>query len=297
MITVNKKLLEFGSYPNRESIVPTDFMKDLDKDAKVLVEFKYAGDCPDQDLLRLLFILGHLAINGYHYKLIIHYMPYSRMDRSQNGSCFSLLHICKAIGSFVTSLDSVYVVEPHSAETLKNLRLFSSGTVNAVSIVARGLASRILQENPDIAVICYPDKGARERFTHDFKNVETIYAEKVRDFDTGEIKGLDIISDTDLTGKSVLILDDLCVKGGTFYYTAEELRKRGATAIFLGVCHLEFAVENGEIIKADSSVNKIYATDTMLTPSARQVLEAHEKVHLYSIEDFSAYKEVEELLQ
>ena len=66
-----------------------------------------------------------------------------------------------------------------------------------------------------------------------------------------------------LSGATVLIVDDLCSRGDTFYHTANRLREAGAAAVFLAVCHMEQNVVTGELVKDTSPINRVYCTDTM----------------------------------
>ena len=86
---------------------------------------------------------------------------------------------------------------------------------------------------------------------------------KKRDWKTGKILGLDVVSDTDLTGKKVLIVDDICSAGGTFKFSAIKLKELGATDVALYVSHCEDNIQNGDLLKTDL-ISKIYTTDTIL---------------------------------
>ena len=63
-----------------------------------------------------------------------------------------------------------------------------------------------------------------------------IRADKIRDTMTGALSGFEVYAD-DLTGKDVVILDDLCDGGGTFIGLAKKLREKGAAKITLYVTH------------------------------------------------------------
>ena len=86
---------------------------------------------------------------------------------------------------------------------------------------------------------------------------------KKRDFKSGKILGLDVVSDTDLTGKKVLIIDDICSAGGTFKYSAMKLKELGAKDVALYVSHCEDNIQNGDLLTTDL-VSTIYTTDTIL---------------------------------
>ena len=70
-------------------------------------------------------------------------------------------------------------------------------------------------------LLFFPDEGSTKRY----ENVIKTYSEspytfgiKNRDWVTGEIKGLSVNGQVDqIKGRDVLIIDDICSKGGTFY--------------------------------------------------------------------------------
>lgn len=109
-------------------------------------------------------------------------------------------------------------------------------------------------------VICYPDKGAANRYGTYGKPV--VYCEKVRDQLTGEILGLKVVSDTDLTGKNVIIIDDICDGGMTFIKVAEALKPFKPRQIDLAVSHGLFS--KGEQVLKDAGISYIYTTNSLL---------------------------------
>lgn len=68
-----------------------------------------------------------------------------------------------------------------------------------------------------------------------------------------------------LPGKDILIVDDICSKGGTFYYSAKKLKEAGVGKIYLYVTHCENTIYEGELLKNNGLIEKIYTTDTILT--------------------------------
>lgn len=66
----------------------------------------------DEDITHLIFLKGHLDENKAKTKLIIGYMPYSRMDRTEGMRVFTLKYLCKIINSL--NFESVEIYEPHS---------------------------------------------------------------------------------------------------------------------------------------------------------------------------------------
>ena len=288
MIKVNGEVVEFNKFPNGETLVDTTILNEAKGGCRI--DFKWEKD---EDILHLYFVLKHLSDGGALIDVYVYYMPYSRMDRKQNGNCFTLCYVCDLI-----DFDNVYfyIVEPHSDTTLN--WLVHSERINAITPLMQKICSI---ENID--VICYPDKGAKARFCDDKVDLSVVYCEKVRDFDTGEIKGLELKSDIDLNGKNVLILDDLCSRGGTFYYTAKKLKENGVKDVFLGVCHMENTVTQGYLLEEyknfdevkPSIIKHIYCFNTMLNDVIVEDLrDKYTNITVYDIEKFLKEGEVAE---
>ena len=92
-----------------------------------------------------------------------------------------------------------------------------------------------------------------------------IFGIKKRDWKTGKILGIDIAGYDDLKGKNILMVDDICAYGGTFYYSACALKDKGAKDISCYVTHLENSVldkEKGKLIQGDI-IKTIYATNSI----------------------------------
>ena len=81
MIKINNKEIEINLFPNNELLLKTDYLNTLEEPFNINFSFYN-----NQDILELLFVLAHLDDIGLaNYNLYINYMPYSRMDRNENG--------------------------------------------------------------------------------------------------------------------------------------------------------------------------------------------------------------------
>ena len=131
------------------------------------------------------------------------------------------------------------------------------------------------EEHPNLRFsVCFPDAGALKRygFALDSKMPYCV-AHKTRDFKTGQIIDytMNVYNDKDSFSYSqnnllhdVVIIDDLCSKGGTFVHAAKKLAQLGTKNIYLIVAHCENNINNGEIGKMDI-FKKVYTTDSILT--------------------------------
>ena len=63
----------------------------------------------------------------------------------------------------------------------------------------------------------------------------------------------------------VLIVDDICSHGGTFFHAAKALKAAGAESVSLYVTNLERTVILGEMANTDGLVDHIYTTKSIFS--------------------------------
>lgn len=282
MIKVNGKEVKFEQFPNGETKLIED---SVERGLHLMfpkVSFKYEND---SDLIKLMFVKNYIDSIFRDVKafLTIYYMPYSRMDRSENESAFTL----KYISNFINSLDfyKVKVVEPHSDVTTALLNNVEPLYVNF------DLVEKVKEEvgfNEEKDYIVFPDAGASKRYSN-MKAQNTLFCNKVRDFKTGEIKGLELVGDTSKAyGRTAIIVDDLSSYGGTFIHTADRLREEGFVEVILLVAHAENVIfqrnsRTGKLLF--EHVDKLFTTDSILTEQKEWQNVIYEpKLKIYDIE-------------
>lgn len=229
MLKLNSYKIEFGKFPNNENYLPLDQLEFYERGN--VVELIYKND---DDFIKLAILKNFLDEMNAPAELHLPYMPHSRMDRANGIYSVSLKAICKIINSL--NFHKVLVREPHSivtTELINNVEIEEWCIGRARSILIRG----------GFDSICFPDYGAKERYN--WNGEEKIsWGKKDRDFLTGEIKGLKLLGEC---GKNVLIIDDICSKGGTFVRIAKLLKEKGAMKIGLLVSYVENTIFKGEI--------------------------------------------------
>ena len=122
--------------------------------------------------------------------------------------------------------------------------------------------------NTENIVFFFPDEGAMKRYaslSNEF-DIPYVFGMKNRDWKSGQILGLNICnpSNLDLKDKTVLIIDDICSKGGTFYHSAKKLQEYEPKEIYLYVSHCEDTILDGELIES-GLVKEIFTTPSLLT--------------------------------
>lgn len=240
MIILNGKLVKFGKFPNNESYLECGannssgfflYTRSYNK-----ITWKYEDD---SEFLQLAILKEHLDYMGTKSHLLIHYMPHSRMDRRNKSHVMSLVAATNIIKSM--GFDDIIVKEPHSDVTPA---LLNAKVHNWCDLMFDLVVTQI---KPD--TIFYPDAGAQKRY-----NFRHRYAvgHKQRCFETGKIERFDLIGDV---GQTVLIVDDMCSKGGTFIHSAKLLKDNGAKKVYLMVSYCENTVFEGDLF---DHVDRVY---------------------------------------
>ncbi|WP_456421733.1 ribose-phosphate diphosphokinase [Thermococcus sp.] len=213
----------------------------------------------DEKIVELLLIGDALREKGFErLRAVVPYFSYSRQDRAtKDGEPVSVRAIMKALGLYY---DELYVFDIHNPKTL---RYFPAKAVNVSP--AKAIANYFREKLGD-GIVLAPDKGAleRARAVAEELGLEYSHFEKRRISPTEvEMRPVDV----DVTGKNVLIVDDIISTGGTMIKAANILRKLGAEGIFVGVTHGVFA--EGAIERVSQAVNELAVTNTIPTPVSK----------------------------
>jgi ribose-phosphate pyrophosphokinase len=260
MIKVNDSTVTVTHFPDGTQYLkfPVDALWSGLNDMPIMISWYYDSD---EELFTLACVVDWVRRSRGSKRIIkldMPYVPNARMDRIKNpNENFSL----KVFANFINSLefDGVQVFNVHSN--------VSEALIENMCLVQPDwdVEHCIKVYNPD--VIFFPDEGACKRYS-DLRSMKesglpVAFGIKKRDWKSGQILGLDVVSDIDLTGKKVLIVDDICSAGGTFKFSAIKLKELGASDVALYVSHCEDNIQNGDLLKTDL-ISKIYTTDSIL---------------------------------
>jgi ribose-phosphate pyrophosphokinase len=186
-------------------------------------------------------------------ELIIPCMFQQQHDRRfKENQSFELKNVCDFINS--CNFYKVYVYHPHSDVTqiaLNNVRIIDNS--DFISKVLNDIKSEPILLSTDAGSYKWINKLAD---TIDFKG-EVYGASKSRDIDTNKLT--QIIDRADFKGKDILILDDLCVYGGTFIGLAKILKERNIGKLYLAVSHITIKNPKKEL---ETLYEKIYCTNS-----------------------------------
>jgi ribose-phosphate pyrophosphokinase len=225
----------------------------------------------DSELVRLMFMAKHFKEKGYKICLTMPYIPNARYDRvKKENEVFTLKYFSEVINSL--GFEFVEVLDPHSyvSEALidriivKHPEEFIYQTLNKILMLEMNSCSyHDRLELYNNMVFFYPDEGAMKRYSSVLDYPMPIaFGMKKRDWATGNILGLDVMNAEAVKDKTILIIDDICSKGGTFYHSAKALKDLGARNIYLYVTHCENTIREGDLIDSNL-IERIFTTDTI----------------------------------
>jgi ribose-phosphate pyrophosphokinase len=258
--------------PEEEILKPTIF-----PDGTKLLKFDPARDeytitwlyDNDEELFQLIALTKHLKNKGCKVWLNLPYVPNARMDRVKNKEeVFTLKYFAEVINWL--GFEEVRISNPHSTVSEA---LFDRVYVDFICVYYD--VKRIIETSlSKIDVLYFPDEGACKRYSDLLAplGLPVAFGIKKRDWKTGKILGIDIAGYDELEGKNILMVDDICAYGGTFYYSACALKDKGANDISCYVTHLENSVmdkEKGKLIQGDL-IKTIYATNSIFRGNANE---------------------------
>lgn len=283
MIEVNGIVVETGSFPDgtllmKHEVSQFNFVRYGFIYPNSYILWKFDNN---EEMVTLMFLVKHLRNNGVKdIELIMTYIPNARQDRVKTGEDVFTL---KYFAEFINSLEffRVTVLDPHSyvSEALIN----NIEVQNPKYFIDRAIryiedAETISPENR--LMLFYPDEGAMKRYSG---LIEAPYAFgiKKRDWVTGQIQGLDVAGMTDLIYDcNILIVDDICSKGGTFYHSAKKLKELGAKNIYLYVSHCENTILEGELLTS-GLIERVFTTNSIFRKE-------HKKIEVMNYEEYQS---------
>lgn len=229
-----------------------------DREKKVCISWKYESM---EELFDVICLTKHLKSKHKSVSLYLPYIPNARMDRVKSeNEVFTLKHFCDIINSL--EFEKVTVVDPHSdvsAALLNNVEVIGNDEVVTFAL------NSILEETGKKPFLFFPDAGAAKRYSSitSYSSVAG-YANKIRDWETGEIKGLEICGNIP-KDQPILIVDDICSYGGTFYHASQKLKELGASEIYLCVTHCENSILGGKLLDEESPIKRVFTTNSLFT--------------------------------
>lgn len=257
MIKLNNSIIKFSHFPDRSCRLIFDEYKVYSKNEII---FLYEND---EELIQLYYLINHLkTYNKVSLELIMPYIPNARQDRIQSQQdVFTLKYFCNFINSM--GIDKITVFDPHSPVSAALLD-------NVVVETPELILNNLYQKLPKETYCAYPDGGSYKRYCTMLK-IPAVFGVKERDWETMMIRNLRLAGSIHIIpGHSFLIIDDIVSKGSTIYWTAKQLKERGATDIYVYTSHCENTVLgpnlNGQsLLDIPNLITKLYTTNSIFT--------------------------------
>lgn len=223
MITVDGAEINSTCFPDTTTQVWKLAPELLSPESLATVRWSFESD---SDIIVLAQLKALLDSTGRLAHLMIDYLPYARQDKQiSNEATFALYPFATLLNSL--NFDRVTILDPHSPVALKLIN-------NSFAYYSTILVHKTIVDDK-IDILCFPDKGAQEKYSSMYATVPFVFANKIREQSTGKIL------DTNLTGsvegKRVLIVDDICDGGATFTALSKVLKENGAVYVGLYVTH------------------------------------------------------------
>ena len=271
MIKLNGEVIKIDSFPDGTILMKQGLTNTLGTH----ISWKYEND---REFIALIYLVKHLQSKGMsRISLYMPYIPNARMDRVKNlDDVFTLKYFAEVLNSL--DFHAVRVLDPHSSVSkalINNLWIDTPKThiENAICRINGGWFN--WNTVGEKLLMFYPDEGAMKRYS-DMVKLPYAFGIKKRNWETGKIEGLDVAGAVDqIAGKDILIVDDICSRGGTFYHSAKKLKELGANKIYLYVTHCENTIIEGELLTS-GLIEKVYTTNSIFTKE-------HEMIEVFEL--------------
>lgn len=252
MITVNNVEVDTKStFPDGTLLMKYQYSEKICH-PYINVEWKYEND---GELFALICLTKQLPAVKMKY-LTMKYLPHARQDRVKKpADVFTLKYFCEVINSL--GYDKVRVLDVHS-----NVSLALLNNVESIGVLCHINQAIYLSKNTDNFALYFPDEGAMKRYSEGC-GLPYTFGIKKRNWEDGKILGVQIADPEIVSGKDILIVDDICSRGGTFYHSAKALKEAGAANISLYITHCENTILEGEIFTS-GLINNVYTTDSLI---------------------------------
>lgn len=225
----------------------------------------------EEELVALIYIVNHLRSNMLDCLFLsMPYIPNARMDRVKDtkNNVFTLKYFAEIINSL--NFKRVFVLDPHSP--------VSEALINNIEIIdtSGNVETVIKRIKSDKLTIFFPDEGACKRYIN-IVTAPYAFGVKRRDWKSGEIQGLDVVGDiNNIKDHDILIIDDICSRGGTFYHSAQKLKKLGAQKIYIYVTHCENTITETDALGSNllldgDLIERVFTTDDIFTGNHSKV--------------------------
>ena len=213
--------------------------------------YRSNGASPNDKLCRLLFFIGALKDAGAaRVTAVIHYLCYARKDqRSQPLDPVTTKYVARMFEG--CGADAVITFDVHNRAAYENAFRIPTMNVEAMPLFVEHFAARLRDEM--IAVVS-PDVGGAKR-AEKFRRAlgNEMGCEPTAGFVDKRRAGGVVTGDLfvgDVSGRAVILYDDLISTGTTLCRAAAKCREAGASRIFAAATHGLFIGDASQMLAA-----------------------------------------------
>jgi len=241
---------------------------------------RHEGGSVNDALMELVLLISTMRrANAKNVIAVITYFGYARQDRKMTSRVpISAADVATVISS--VGVDRVISIDLHCGQ----IQGFFPPRVPVDNLTAGHVGAYYFAERTDLQgpVVVSPDSGGVNR-AKEFRQI----LEKQGHEDAGLamiIKNRAVIADGSMENKDCIIVDDMVDTAGTLCEAAEELKRHGASRIFVFITH---GLLNGPAIERiqQSEIDELVVTNTVALPVASKTVE---KIKQLSIAPFLA---------
>lgn len=218
-----------------------------------------------QRLVRLLFLLFGLRDAGARRLTVLTpYLAYARKDRrTQPRDPVHTRYVAQLLEA--TQIDRLIAVDVHNPAAFDNAFRIPTDHLSALPMFVDHFARCL---NAPLLALASPDVGGikRVQIFHELlerrlaREISLVFIEKRRA--EGTVRSGTLVGD--VTGRTVIVLDDLCASGGTLIRAAAALRRAGAAAVHVAFTHAPLPIGLTALVAAPD-IAQIVTTDTVGT--------------------------------
>jgi len=258
VLGVECKLIDSRSFPDDESLIA------VPQNLPANIIICRSLDHPNNKLIELILAVNACRAHGAeHVSLVAPYMCYMRQDKEFiPGQAISQQTIGPILAAY---FNKIITVDPHlhRVESLDEVfPAVATSNVSAANAMTGFLRTAV--DGSDNYVLIGPDEESEQWVSVIAKNINASYviATKTR---SGDRDVSIVLPEFDYNNKRCIIIDDMISTGVTVARLVELLKAKGAMEFSVLVTHALFA-EGAEQLLADSGINNIWSTDTVLHP-------------------------------
>lgn len=231
---------------------------------------------PEKNFIELIILLNCLKVNkAKEIILILPYFGYGRQDFiDRPGAPLTAKLMADIIK--LTGVHKIIAIDLHSNDVV---RYFGAklNYLTAIEILMRNCKKDLDLKR---TIVISPDKGAKARAQKTAKILGGLPIIVLKKYRPRQNIAEVLTIKQDLTGKTILIVDDMADTAGTLVAAVKELKKQGARIIICAVTH---GVLSGPAVNRikNSAIDKLYITDTIPLEAAKKNV----KIKVVSVAD------------